>query len=234
MIYSFFAADDTGRPGLGNFIIMDHILRARDAGLPYVYLGYWVKGSARMAYKVRFPPDRDAGPRGWRLMEPEAQPVSAAQQAALQANWRRVMPLGRASDRRRATLTDPSPRTCSGVHRAAPSPFRASIDWPCGIMDPGAKSGVPAYFVARPANPTARPLFLQRHHHVDVQYLRPDAQPRSGDGGGARRIKRDRDADMILLRALPVLGSNPTQPRPSTYASAQPCGVGWCSPSASR
>ncbi len=68
MIYSFFAADDDARPGLGNFIIMDHIARARDVGLPYVYLGYWVKGSARMAYKTRFRPIEVLGPQGWNLL----------------------------------------------------------------------------------------------------------------------------------------------------------------------
>lgn len=71
MIYSFFAADDEDRQGLGNFIIMDHILRARDAGLPYVYLGYWVKGSARMAYKTRYQPLEVLGPAGWRRMTEE-------------------------------------------------------------------------------------------------------------------------------------------------------------------
>jgi arginine-tRNA-protein transferase len=72
MIYSFFAPDDDGgRPGLGNYIIMDHITRARDAGLPYVYLGYWVKGSARMAYKTRYRPLEVLGPSGWRLFDDE-------------------------------------------------------------------------------------------------------------------------------------------------------------------
>jgi leucyl-tRNA---protein transferase len=69
MIYSFFDAGDDAPAGLGNFIIMDHILRARDAGLPYVYLGYWVKGSQRMAYKTRYRPIEVLGPTGWRLME---------------------------------------------------------------------------------------------------------------------------------------------------------------------
>ncbi len=69
MIYSFFAADDAARPGLGNFIIMDHIERARDMGLPYVYLGYWVKGSPRMAYKTRYRPIEVLGPTGWQLLE---------------------------------------------------------------------------------------------------------------------------------------------------------------------
>ncbi len=68
MIYSFFAADREDRPGLGNLIILDHILRARTAGLPYVYLGYWVKGSPRMEYKTRYRPMEMLGPRGWALL----------------------------------------------------------------------------------------------------------------------------------------------------------------------
>lgn len=68
MIYSFFAADIADRPGLGNFIIMDHIARARAAGLPYVYLGYWIRGSRRMAYKTRYRPIEVLGPAGWRRM----------------------------------------------------------------------------------------------------------------------------------------------------------------------
>ena len=85
MIYSFFEADDAGRRGLGNVIIMDHILRARAVGLGYVYLGYWIEGSARMAYKTRFRPIERLGPNGWsRMEEPVAQPVSRAHQSALE------------------------------------------------------------------------------------------------------------------------------------------------------
>lgn len=69
MIYSFFDADHPDRQGLGNLIILDHILRARAAGLPYVYLGYWVKGSARMSYKTRYRPIEVLGPKGWLLLE---------------------------------------------------------------------------------------------------------------------------------------------------------------------
>lgn len=68
MIYSFFAPEADARQGLGSLIILDHILRARAAGLPYVYLGYWVKGSARMAYKTRFRPLEMLGPRGWAVV----------------------------------------------------------------------------------------------------------------------------------------------------------------------
>lgn len=72
MIYSFYDAQTEARPGLGNYIIMDHIIRARDAGLPYVYLGYWVQGSARMQYKSRYRPLEQLGPDGWQLVDPDA------------------------------------------------------------------------------------------------------------------------------------------------------------------
>ncbi len=66
MIYSFFAPDDDHRQGLGNFIILDHILRAGSAGLPYIYLGYWIKGASKMEYKTRYRPLERLGPEGWR------------------------------------------------------------------------------------------------------------------------------------------------------------------------
>lgn len=83
MVYSFFAADDASRPGLGNFIIMDHIIRAREAGLPFVYLGYWVKGSPRMEYKTRYRPLEVLGPAGWRRLEDADLVAPAARVAAL-------------------------------------------------------------------------------------------------------------------------------------------------------
>ena len=53
MVYSFYSPD---RPqaSLGTWMILDHIEIARKAGLPFVYLGYWVPGSAKMGYKARF------------------------------------------------------------------------------------------------------------------------------------------------------------------------------------
>ncbi len=69
MIYSFFEPDMSGRKGLGSFIILDHVMRARKAGLPYVYLGYWVEGSDRMSYKVRYKPIEKLGRAGWERFE---------------------------------------------------------------------------------------------------------------------------------------------------------------------
>lgn len=64
MVYSFYRAGDDGR-SLGTFMILDHIARARAAGLPHVYLGYWVAGSRKMEYKARFTPQEHLGPSGW-------------------------------------------------------------------------------------------------------------------------------------------------------------------------
>ena len=78
MIYSFYDPEAEGRPGLGNYIIMDHILRARAAGLPYVYLGYWVNGATRMQYKIRYRPMERLGPDGWERFEPTVAPLATA------------------------------------------------------------------------------------------------------------------------------------------------------------
>ena len=67
MIYSFYESPSETRKGLGTFIILDHILRARAAGLPYVYLGYWIEGCDRMSYKIRFQPAERLTANGWRL-----------------------------------------------------------------------------------------------------------------------------------------------------------------------
>ena len=53
MVYSFYDPDRT-HLSLGTWIILDHIAIAREAGLPYVYLGYWVPGSRKMGYKAQF------------------------------------------------------------------------------------------------------------------------------------------------------------------------------------
>src|SRR5690606_25529123 len=49
--YSFYDPDHAAA-SLGTYIILDHVEIARAAGLPYVYLGYWVPGSRKMGYKA--------------------------------------------------------------------------------------------------------------------------------------------------------------------------------------
>jgi arginyl-tRNA--protein-N-Asp/Glu arginylyltransferase len=53
MVYSFYDPLLTDL-SLGTHVILDHIAIAREAGLPYVYLGYWVPGSRKMGYKAAF------------------------------------------------------------------------------------------------------------------------------------------------------------------------------------
>jgi leucyl-tRNA---protein transferase len=53
MVYSFYDPDFNAL-SLGTYAILDHIEIAREAGLPYVYLGYWVPGSRKMGYKAGF------------------------------------------------------------------------------------------------------------------------------------------------------------------------------------
>lgn len=53
MVYSFFEPSLQAQ-SLGTFMILDHIEIAKSMDLPYVYLGYWVPGSEKMAYKAKF------------------------------------------------------------------------------------------------------------------------------------------------------------------------------------
>ena len=69
MVYSFYDPAHVER-SLGTHMILDHVERARKLGLPYVYLGYWVEGSRKMAYKARFTPQERLMPQGWERVEP--------------------------------------------------------------------------------------------------------------------------------------------------------------------
>ncbi len=64
-VYSFFDPA-LARRGLGTYMVLWLIQAARDAGLPYVYLGYWIEQSPKMSYKTRFQPLEALGPDGWR------------------------------------------------------------------------------------------------------------------------------------------------------------------------
>jgi arginyl-tRNA--protein-N-Asp/Glu arginylyltransferase len=69
MVYSFYDPDMDER-GLGNLLILDHVKQVRQTGLNYVYLGYWVKDSPKMAYKGHFRPlEVQRGPLGWRRLD---------------------------------------------------------------------------------------------------------------------------------------------------------------------
>jgi arginyl-tRNA--protein-N-Asp/Glu arginylyltransferase len=75
LVYSFYDPH-APRRSLGSFVILDHIRQANTAKLPYVYLGYWVRGSEKMAYKVRFSPIELLRPDGWMLAAARDLPAS--------------------------------------------------------------------------------------------------------------------------------------------------------------
>ncbi len=69
-VYSFFEPDANER-GYGTHMILWLVERVRAEGLEYVYLGFWIDGCDKMAYKARFQPLEVLGINGWRRMEDE-------------------------------------------------------------------------------------------------------------------------------------------------------------------
>jgi arginine-tRNA-protein transferase len=69
LVYSFFQPD-LQHLSLGSAIILWHIQRAAELNLDYVYLGYWIAESEKMAYKTRFTPMEALKPEGWVLLKP--------------------------------------------------------------------------------------------------------------------------------------------------------------------
>ena len=64
MVYSFFDPAHEER-SLGTHMILDSIAYAKTLNLPYLYLGYWIDGSKKMAYKSRFTPQEALTGNGW-------------------------------------------------------------------------------------------------------------------------------------------------------------------------
>lgn len=82
LVYSFYDPS-LARRSLGTFIVLDNLIQAAMNELPHVYLGYWVPGSEKMTYKVRFSPLEILRPSGWGLIS--AREIARAE-AVLEAN----------------------------------------------------------------------------------------------------------------------------------------------------
>jgi arginine-tRNA-protein transferase len=54
-VYTFFDPDVSGA-SFGTYNILWQIERCRKLDLPYLYLGYWIAQSRKMAYKIEFQP----------------------------------------------------------------------------------------------------------------------------------------------------------------------------------
>lgn len=54
-VYTFFDTEETAR-SLGHFAILKQIELCKEHGLPYLYLGYWIKDCDKMRYKSRYRP----------------------------------------------------------------------------------------------------------------------------------------------------------------------------------
>lgn len=63
-VYSFYETEPAQR-GIGTQLVLSLIEWVRAAGLAHVYLGYYITGSRKMAYKVRFQPIEALTPQGW-------------------------------------------------------------------------------------------------------------------------------------------------------------------------
>lgn len=68
-VYTFFDPDYS-HLGLGTYAILWLIQHAKETGLPWLYLGYWIKGCSKMSYKARFQPQLGYIDERWQEMPP--------------------------------------------------------------------------------------------------------------------------------------------------------------------
>jgi len=68
-VYTYFAPG-RAQASPGTHSILWQIAQCRDRGLPYLYLGYWIEESAKMAYKARFRPLEALTRDGWLPFQP--------------------------------------------------------------------------------------------------------------------------------------------------------------------
>jgi arginine-tRNA-protein transferase len=86
-VYSFFDPAPARR-SLGTWMVLWLIRRAAEQRLPFVYLGYWVPESRKMAYKARFRPSEILWGGQWRMLtdaELAAGPLTVPAEAAITA-----------------------------------------------------------------------------------------------------------------------------------------------------
>jgi arginine-tRNA-protein transferase len=66
-VYTFYEVDPPSA-GYGTYSVLWQIQRCQELGLPYLYLGYWIAESKKMAYKAAFRPIEGLVQGGWRRL----------------------------------------------------------------------------------------------------------------------------------------------------------------------
>lgn len=67
-VYTFFDCD-RARRSLGSYTILWQISAARRAGLPWLYLGYWIQSCQKMSYKAQYVPQERLVNNAWIRLE---------------------------------------------------------------------------------------------------------------------------------------------------------------------
>lgn len=72
-VYTFY---DPGLPraSFGTYNILWQAELCRQLGLPYLYLGYWIEQSRKMAYKINFQPLEGLVDNAWQRLPPKSEP----------------------------------------------------------------------------------------------------------------------------------------------------------------
>ncbi|MDP1651345.1 MAG: arginyltransferase [Rhodocyclaceae bacterium] len=67
-VYTFYEPDLPGA-SYGTYAVLWQIAQCRNLGMPYLYLGYWIRHSRKMAYKSQFQPLEALQHGHWALLE---------------------------------------------------------------------------------------------------------------------------------------------------------------------
>jgi leucyl-tRNA---protein transferase len=79
-VYTFFDPDQP-RSSFGTYNILWQIEQAKSLNLPFVYLGYWIRESPKMAYKSNYRPLEGLIDGNWKVLDPSG-PVESTVDAA--------------------------------------------------------------------------------------------------------------------------------------------------------